>query len=226
MLRNADYLIQLMKQQIDNLIAEDRHLQDLLIWLSRKSFALNVTYKLASVRAFYLELSLDIDLKIKPSLSLALKLDPALGVALKLDLELDLELNFALSLARQLDFSLAPTLSLSLDRAISLSLDRELQRSLQNLKDRLPNLAQSEGSFRKWWKVNGRAWTEQLRAVQIKYRNIGYDWQFNTQQRQALQQYYDANKLLWDCINSSCYMTHAVRQEIEETLLLPLAEIQ
>jgi predicted NACHT family NTPase len=228
MLRNADYLIQLMKQQIDNLIAEDRHLQYFLIWVSRKSFAVDVTYKLASVRAFYLEpnLGLDIDLKIKPSLSLALKLDPALGFALKHDLELDYELNFALSLSRQLDFSLAPTLSLSLDRAISLSLDRELQRSLQNLKDRLPNLAQSEGSFRKWWKVNGRAWTEQLRTVQIKYRNIGYDWQFSTQQKQALQQYYDANKLLWDCINSSCYMTHSVRQEIEETLLLPLAEIQ
>lgn len=225
MLRNADYLIQLMKQQIDNLIAE-RHLQNFLIWVSRKSFAIDVTYKLASIRAFYLELNLGIDLKIDPSLSLALKLDPALGVALKLDLELDYQLNFALSLARQLDFSLAPTLSLTLDHAISLSLDRELQRLLQNLKDRLPKLTQSEGSFRKWWKVNGRAWTEQLRTVQIKYRNIGYDWQFNTQQRQALQQYYDANKLLWDCINSPCYMTHAVRQEIEETLLLPLAETQ
>ena len=57
--------------------------------------------------------------------------------------------------------------------------------------------------------------------MQIKYRNIGYDWQFSTQQKQALQQYYDANKLLWDCINSSCYTTHTVRQEIEETLLLP-----
>ncbi|HCF29256.1 MAG TPA: hypothetical protein DEV81_19100 [Cyanobacteria bacterium UBA11049] len=226
MLRNADFLIQLMKQQIDNLIAEDRNLQNFLNWLSRKSFATNVTYKLASVRAFYLELSLGIDLKIDPTLSLALKLAPALGVALKLDLEIDLELNFALSLACQLDFSLAPTLSLSLERAISLSLDRELQCLLQNLKERLPKLTQSEGSFRKWWKVNGRAWTEQLRTVQIKYRNIGYDWQFSTQQRQALQHYYDANKLLWDCINSSCYMTHAVRQEIEETLLLPLAEIQ
>ncbi|HEY9781448.1 MAG TPA: NACHT domain-containing NTPase [Leptolyngbyaceae cyanobacterium] len=226
MLRNADYLIQLMKQQIDNLIAEDQDLQNFLIWVSRKSFAVDVTYKLTSVRAFYLELHLDIDLKIYPSLSLALKLDPALGVALKRDLELDYELNFALSLAGKLDSSLAPSLSLTLDHAISLSLDRELQRLLQNLKDRLPNLTQSEGSFRKWWKVNGRAWTEQLRTLQIKYRNIGYDWQFNTQQRQALQQYYDANKLLWDCINSSCYMTHAVRQEIEETMLLPLTEIQ
>lgn len=226
MLRNADYLIQLIKQQIDNLIAEDRDLQNFLNWLNRKCFAVNVIYKLASVRAFYLELNLGIDLKIDPTLSLALKLDPALGLALKLDLELDLELNFALSLTGQLDFSLAPTLSLSLDRAISLSLNRELQRSLQNLKEQLSKLTRSEGSFRKWWKVNGRAWTEQLRTVQIKYRNIGYDWQFSTQQRQALQQYYDANKLLWDCINSSCYMTHAVRQEIEETLLLPLAEIQ
>lgn len=83
MLRNADYLIQLMKQQIANLIAEDRDLQNFLILGSRKSFAVHVTYKLASVRAFYLELNLGIDLKIYPSLSLALKLDPALGVALR-----------------------------------------------------------------------------------------------------------------------------------------------
>lgn len=226
MLRNADYLIQLIKQQIDNLIAEDKHLQNFLNWLSRKAVAVNVSYKLVSVRAFYLELSLGIDLKIDPSLSLALKLDPALSLALKRDLELDLELYFALNLACQLDFSLAPTLSLSLDRAISLSLDRELQRLLHNLKDQLPKLTQSEGSFRKWWKVNGRAWIEQLRSVQIKYRNIGYNGQLSTQQKQALQQYYDANKLLWDCMNSAGYMTHTVRQEIEETLFLPLAEIQ
>ncbi len=62
--------------------------------------------------------------------------------------------------------------------------------------------------------------------MQIKYRNIGHNRQFSTQQRQALQQYYDANKLLWDCMNSALYTTHVVRQEIEETLLLPLADIQ
>lgn len=167
------------------------------------------------VRAFYLDLILGLELN--PALSLTLKLEPALG-ALKRDLDLD----FTLTLSLTLDCTLAR----SLDRAIELSVDRELQRSLQHLKEQLPNPDASEESFKRWWKTGGKAWTERLRAVQIKYRNIGYDWQFSRQQKQALQQYHDATKLLVDCIKSSCYMTHAVREELEETLLLPIVEVE
>ncbi|WP_017318273.1 NACHT domain-containing protein [Mastigocladopsis repens] len=35
------------------------------------------------------------------------------------------------------------------------------------------------------------------------------------------KQYEDAKKLLIDCLNSDCYITHQVRQSIEDTLLLP-----
>lgn len=37
MLRSADSLVQLMKQQIDALVAEDAYLQEFLVWASRKS---------------------------------------------------------------------------------------------------------------------------------------------------------------------------------------------
>ena len=226
MLPKADYLLQLIKRQIDDLIVHDKHLQNFLTWLTQKSRAVTVPYKVVAVRAFYLDLSLGLDLKLNPALSLALKLDPALGLALKFDLELDLELDFALSLARTLDCTLARALDCTLARA----LDRELQReaklsplgeSLQHLKEQLPDPDEDEESFKKWWKAKGGAWVEQLRAVQIKYRNIGYNWHFSVQQTQALQQYHDANKLLVDCLQSACYTTRAVREEILETLLLP-----
>jgi predicted NACHT family NTPase len=55
----------------------------------------------------------------------------------------------------------------------------------------------------------------------IEHRNIGHNWQFSKEQRELLRQYYDANKLLVDCLNSSCNVTPAVRSQIEETLLLP-----
>ncbi|MBD2033743.1 hypothetical protein H6F76_01515 [Leptolyngbya sp. FACHB-321] len=55
----------------------------------------------------------------------------------------------------------------------------------------------------------------------IQYRNIGHDWQFSLEQVQMLEQYYAANKLLLDCLNSDCYVTRSVREEIEATLLLP-----
>jgi predicted NACHT family NTPase len=65
-----------------------------------------------------------------------------------------------------------------------------------------------------------------MRVVMIEHRNIGHDWQFSDEQNKLLQQYYDANKLLVDCLNSDCYVSREVRQEIEETLLLPMTEIE
>ncbi|MEH2467846.1 NACHT C-terminal helical domain 2-containing protein [Nostoc sp.] len=56
----------------------------------------------------------------------------------------------------------------------------------------------------------------------IKHRNIGHDWQFSDGQKKLLQQYYDANKLLIDCLNSECYVSRTMRQQIEDTLLLPV----
>jgi predicted NACHT family NTPase len=55
----------------------------------------------------------------------------------------------------------------------------------------------------------------------IEHRNIGHHWQFTEEQRQKLQHYYIANKLLVDCLNSDCYVTREVRERIETTLLLP-----
>lgn len=77
-----------------------------------------------------------------------------------------------------------------------------------------------------WWAINGQAWTEQLRSVITEHRDIGYNWQFTDVQKEQLQQYYDTNKLLVDCLNSDCYVSREVQQEIEETLLLPIAEIE
>ena len=127
---------------------------------------------------------------------------PAAVRAFYFALDLDLDLARALDLARDLD------------------LDPALQRSLQALKNQLPEVFSK--NFRQWWKTNGTGWTEELRTVVIEYRNIGHDWQFSDSQMTQLQQYYDANKLLVDCLNSDCYVSREVRAEIEESLLLPV----
>lgn len=57
-------------------------------------------------------------------------------------------------------------------------------------------------------------------------RNIGYDWQFSDEQKKLLKRYYDTNKLLVDCLNSDCSVSLEVQQEIEDTLFLPMAEIE
>ena len=95
------------------------------------------------------------------------------------------------------------------------------------MNEQLPDISKKDRqNFEQWQRTNSQAWTEQLRIVMIEERNIGHNWQFSDVQKELLQQYYDANKLLVDCLNSDCYVSREVRQEIEETLLLPSAEIQ
>jgi predicted NACHT family NTPase len=212
MLQNTDYLMQLAKQEVDNLIREDNYLQKFLSWLEQKSHTVNVTYKLVAVRAFYLDVSLGLDFRLNSDVSLALKLDPSIGIDLE-HLEFEQELNFALSLIRELHYNLA--------RSLGLSLDCNLQRSLQHLKEQLPEIDQDHESFKAWWEDKGKAWIEQLKNVQIKYLDISQNWQFDTQQRRVLQQYHDANNLLIDCLKGSFYISRAVREHIEETLFLP-----
>ena len=123
---------------------------------------------------------------------------------------------------RALYFDLSLSLSRSLD--LSLELNPDLKRSLQQFKDQLPDPKNKE-AYEQWWLENGQAWTEQLRSVMIEHRNIGHDWQFSDSQKDLLKQYYDANKLLVDCLNSDCYVSREVRQQIEDTLLLPVEKM-
>ncbi|MEM8781118.1 MAG: signal transduction protein, partial [Cyanobacteria bacterium P01_G01_bin.49] len=59
----------------------------------------------------------------------------------------------------------------------------------------------------------------------IKIHSIPHEWNFNRQQRELLNQYLTANQLLVDCLNSECYISRQVREEIENTLLLPFADL-
>jgi predicted NACHT family NTPase len=67
---------------------------------------------------------------------------------------------------------------------------------------------------------------ENFISLTVKYREIGHNWQFNDSQKQLLQQYYEANELLIDCLNSGGNVSPEVREEIEETLFLPKDEVQ
>ncbi len=74
-----------------------------------------------------------------------------------------------------------------------------------------------------WWKAKGQAWLEKLKTIMIDYRNSDNQWQFGNKHKELLQSYYDVNELLVDCLNSGCVVSNTVRNEIEKTLLLPIA---
>ena len=238
-MQKADYLLRLMKQQTDALVATDEKLQQFLMWVNEKSLSVKVPYKPAAVRAFYFALA-RVDLALVPVLdrAIARALDLALITAPDhkrdsvLFRALDQALDQALErgMARGINFAIVPALilvlDLALDPALESALERERGQVLQEIKEQLPDPDGGEEIFRQWWEGKSQAWNEQLRSVMIKHRNIGHNWQFSDQQKEVLRQYYDANKLLVDCLNNSCNVTPGVRSHIEDTLLLPIAEIE
>ncbi|MEH2297893.1 MAG: NACHT domain-containing NTPase [Nostoc sp.] len=228
---NADRLLLLIKEKIDFIVADDQRLQEFLLWVKEKSLSVKVSYKPAALRAYYLFLSRCLSRSLSQSLSRSLSQSLSRSLFRSLDLsrsqslDPDLDLYLDLYLSQSLDLSLDVYLSRSLSRSRSQSLDPKLKNLLQKFREQVPSRQDSEES-QKWWLANGKAWCEELRLVMIKHRNIGHDWQFGNEQKELLQQYYDANKLLVDCLNSDCYVSREVRQQIEDTLLLPIAEIK
>ncbi|MEH2238116.1 NACHT C-terminal helical domain 2-containing protein [Nostoc sp.] len=79
--------------------------------------------------------------------------------------------------------------------------------------------------FEKWFQINGQEWLDKIAEIMsnIPRINISTDWQFSVQEKQQLKEYYDANRLLVDCLNSA---SEKMRSHIEDTLLLPIAEIE
>ena len=231
MLRNADYMLQLMKQKIDEMLAHDPQLQEFLTWVNQKSRFISVCVPPATVRAFYFDLDIArIQSIFGSSLDLTRTLKRNFTCELEPNLALDLALDRALALNEVVERTLQPYSAVEsvLDRAISHACDREPQLALelQKLKAQLSELVQQTNSshqtqFKQWWKANGTAWLEQLTEVVISKRNIGYNWQFSKQQKEALKHYSEANKLLVECLNSNYYVTRSVRSQIEQTLLLP-----
>jgi predicted NACHT family NTPase len=192
----------------------------------QKSLEVKTPYKLAAVRAFYLTLALPPEHRLAGDQALALAIDRRLagelGGSLALDLALAHALSVALTLTPELIYDRLPALRLALDLD-HLTRVEPIENSLQQLKNQLPNPDEDRESLTQWWQVNGQAWASQLRAVMIEHRNIGHEWHFSEGLQQRIEQYGNANKLLVECLNSNCQLTPAVRQEIEETLLLPVA---
>jgi predicted NACHT family NTPase len=239
MLQSADKLILEMKQKIDGLLDQDDELQSFLCWVEKKSCLVEAPYKPAAVRSFYFNLSIARYLKIDLWSDLDNFLSPYnyefqnsrnYSYDFRLDRYLLKSLNhskaqyFGLNLDNiSQSFYLSGYLDLDICCHVSSLHNPELSQALQQIESQLPDISKkNHENFVRWWRVNGQVLSEQLRVIMIEHRNIGHDWQFSEAQKDLLQQYYDANKLLVDCLNSDCYVSREVRAEIEASLLLPI----
>ncbi|MBM0743439.1 NACHT domain-containing NTPase [Phormidium sp. CLA17] len=218
MLRSADSLVQLMKQQIDAFVAQDPYLQEFLRWGSQKSQQIPKETKVATKRAFYFALAKN------PHVAADFTLACTLDQGMFLDEALE---NLLLECANNSqDFAHTNACSEALNNILVMVLDVGLYKSLQQSRDQLPSASQNRERLPDWWQKHYSAWIKQLRDTITNYRNINHSWQFSPDQQQVLQRYYDANQLLIDCLNSNCEVTPAIRQEIEATLLLPQRELE
>jgi predicted NACHT family NTPase len=218
MLRSADGLMQLMKQHIDALVAQDPYLQEFLTWASQKARTTPNQVKVATGRAFYLALTRT------PHIASHFALACTLDQGMFLDAMLDDLLECVLDQSQ--GFAYAHACGDALGNILGIVMDAGLHKSLQQLREQLPNPNQNQEKSQAWWQAHSESWVKQLKTTIINYRNINHPWQFSQQQQQVLQRYYDANQLLLDCLNSNCEVTAAIRQEIEATLLLPTKELE
>lgn len=244
----VDELILQIKQRIDNIIAQDKKLQIFLSWVHQKSIFVQTPYKVSAVRAFYF--SQAINPMFDPKLSHPLDFSHAVNRGLKISIH---DRSLACNLDRDLDYAfnhqtineLAPdfivdlildsllvTYAHDLDLFLTFTEDRnieisgDLKHALERFRDQLPDLDRDRIHYQEWWQENGEIWTRNLRLAIIEHRNIGYDWQFGSEQKNILKQYYNSIKLLVECIYRTPKITDKTIQEIEETILLPIAEIE
>ena len=201
----------------------------------------------AAYRAFYLSSVLDLDLTLErafwdaESLSFDHTLDYASGISIPFSNIYYLrEYSFASSIIsafpRIRESAYSPISALEIARIFEPAIADKLLELLKPLKEQINNQknANSREPVGEWWKANGQAWTKQLKEVMIKYRKIVHDchnWKFSSQQMESLKHYYDANQLLLDCLERACDVNNLeqrekIQDEIEETLLLPIAEIE
>ncbi|MCY7276710.1 MAG: hypothetical protein LH702_23985 [Phormidesmis sp. CAN_BIN44] len=238
MTRNADILLLLMKKEIDNLVALDEDLKLFLAWLGQKSSLVRTSHKPFTIRFFYFNLAHVRRVNVRTRGSTLVFDRPLDRSHSSLDCSLDRALILSLKLAQTLASTTGDTrtqvlildLVRSLDRSLKLIQGNKLHSELQQLRNRLSQLSSksrdhTQQSFERLWIEKRQIWSDKLGSVLLEHRNIGQDWQVSNRQKKLLRQYYDANKLLVDCLNSDCYVSRDVRQEIEDTLLLPLSEI-
>ncbi|MGD1872018.1 MAG: hypothetical protein ACFB02_03095 [Mastigocoleus sp.] len=101
----------------------------------------------------------------------------------------------------------------------------ENKKDLQNLAKQLSheddNLEKVEQEIKQWLEDNVLVWSSQLKGVMIDESDYQLNWEFSKEQIESLQQYFDANYLLLECMKNG-YMTCGVREEIKSSLYLPV----
>jgi hypothetical protein len=111
----------------------------------------------------------------------------------------------------------------NINYALKFDISSKLKELLEKIKTQIEIKQPNIMNTIKHRKKMSLTFVEELREVMIEEHDIAHNWQFINTQKELLKQYYKANELLVDCLNN---VPQKVRSHIEDTLLLPIAEIE
>jgi predicted NACHT family NTPase len=224
MLLSADDFLQLIKVEVDKLVLYSQKLYNFLVWVEQKSSLVKTSHHPSAIRSFYFNLALPIQHQLARDQNLALSLDREIAGELDINLSLDLALTHAISVSMGISSSIfsqrisAVYLSLEIDDLLVGK--PNLSKKIRELKNELPPTNQARNVLKAWWEANGDTWTIKLKNAIIEECQIGNNWQFSPSDSKLLQQYWEGNKLLLECLRSSMNVSKDLRRSLEESLFL------
>ena len=174
-----------------------------------------------------------------------LKLDLEIMRALTLYQKVEQSIESALDRVSYSNHSLIEAYNVSGDRSFERSIDsahtlfRGLLKNLESIcslpegVERKENLLKllsdvqnsqigtDKSSFIRWWNHgSNRQWFQDLQNLVSPEENSLHNWTLQDKDLHILRDYYRGSRLLFDCLNSECYISRDVRQQIEYTLLV------
>ncbi len=241
----SNRLIGLIKQAIDYSISNNAKAQEFLDWIYKKSKsnqALDQTYtarKINFVRAFapswavdeLLKSSFDTALNMARGIMTDLVLAPDcaekifwgidVGIKIGVNIEFKPDALFEPFTNPEPEFDFLTVLDNIRNR------DSSVTDKLEPLRRKLPVLFwDSIAEFESWWEQYGAIWTVQFCQVMFEYFNVMPSFKFDSQQVGSIESYYRANNFLIALLEIENAVSPEVRQEIEDNLLLPIAELK
>ena len=238
---NADNLVLKLYKKINQILEKQQNIQEFLDWIGKNSTYLRVSYQPTTLRAFYLDISLNnfriqdrnraleitrnraidrIKERTGDNTAAAIRSmdrNTAIGDTALSETAINADLDLAMALNLDLAIYIANEPVLQLAEL----LEPQLKRSLQTLKEQLPNPQTEVEKFKSWWHSSGIAWSKDCRSLLIQHRKGTQDWSFTDEEEALLKRYHDAHILLVNCFNTSSISAH-VKQNILENMFLPI----
>ena len=209
---NAELLWK-MQLQANDLVAKDNKIQKLLNWIYEKSILVEPDYRQVKVRAFYLALIRVLGQGFVRNFDSAKGGSSARQFILAFERAHKLINNMFLDVAFSQNYNTDPANVIA--SILTLNIEPELKQALQKLQTEIPSPRENKEACEDWRQNNGHLWLEKIKNL------IGHDLQFSKEEKELLNQYYETNKLLLECLKKAENVSYEVREQIQEKMLLP-----